>query len=424
MKRVLIVDDEKLFLLSLLEGLKAYADQFLADMATNGLEALEKLEAGNFDLVVTDLRMPEMDGMELLARMSKKFPNLPVIVMTAYPSPNAYETTLGLGCSKFLEKPIDLEDLANKIIEELSSDSAGFLKGIALPTFLQLVEMEGKTYTIKVKSGKRTGWLYFLNGELLQAEVGQTEGSEAALEMICWENAEIEISSRCRKKKGEIGIPVSHLILEAHRRYDENQESDLPDYGLMVLEEAAEEMKWKAPITEPVAESPVETAPGTALAHELLQAQEMGKAQEIAQAARTRGKKKASDEEADFNWARLQMKLRDFEGITGFLGAGLFSGSKEKGTWIEGNRLNLDRAGPLLIELQKACEKLCDKAELGNCRIVEVETDEGHVLSKCLSEDEPNEDSRVYLSLILDDTGELMMGKIKMNSFASGPVQG
>ncbi|TAL16548.1 response regulator [bacterium] len=420
MKRVLIVDDEKLFLLSLLEGLKAYSDQFTADMAVNGREALEKLEGEHYDLVVTDLRMPEMDGMELLARMSKKFPNLPVIVMTAYPSPNAYETTRGLGCSKFLEKPIDLEDLANKIIEELSSDSAGFLKGIALPTFLQLVEMEGKTYTIKVKSGKRTGWLYFLSGELLQAEVGQTEGADAALEMICWENAEIEISSRCRKTRGEIGIPVSHLILEAHRRYDESQESDLPDYGLMVLEEAAEELKWSP--------NPEKAAPETPTAQELEQAREMAEARELAKAeemaeARARGIKKTSDDKADLNWARLQLRLRDFEAVTGFLGAGLFSGSKEKGTWIEGNRLNLDKAGPVLIELQKASEKLCEKADLGRCKIVEVETNEGYVLSKCLSADEPDEDNRIFLSLILDESGEIAMGKIKMNLFASESVR-
>jgi CheY-like chemotaxis protein len=422
MKRVLIVDDEKLFLLSLLEGLKAYSDQFAADMAVDGLEALEKMEREHYDLVVTDLRMPEMDGMELLARMSKKFPNLPVIVMTAYPSPNAYETTRGLGCSKFLEKPIDLEDLANKIIEELSSDSAGFLKGIALPTFLQLVEMEGKTYTIKVKSGKRTGWLYFLSGELLQAEVGQTEGADAALEMICWENAEIEISSRCRKTKGEIGIPVSHLILEAHRRYDESQESDLPDYGLMVLEEAAEEHKWTAPKPE---DTPSETPTKMELeqAREMAEVRELAKAEEFAE-ARARGVKKTSKEEADLNWARLQLKLREFEAVTGFLGAGLFSGSKEKGTWIEGNKLNLDKAGPLLIELQKASEKLCEKADLGLCRIVEVETSEGHVLSKCLSSEDPDENKHVFLSLILDDSGEIAMGKIKMNSFASESVQG
>jgi CheY-like chemotaxis protein len=86
-KKVLIVDDEKPFLLSLADGLGAYAKDFEVVTASNGKEAVKVLNSSGVDLVVTDLRMPKMDGFELLAHMSGTYPGIPVIVMTAYGTP-------------------------------------------------------------------------------------------------------------------------------------------------------------------------------------------------------------------------------------------------------------------------------------------------------------------------------------------------
>ena len=93
MKNVLIVDDEKSFLLSLVEGLLSFAGDFNTLTAENGKKAVEVLKSANIDLVVTDLKMPEMDGFELLAYMSRNYPDIPVIVMTAYCTPEIKEQT-------------------------------------------------------------------------------------------------------------------------------------------------------------------------------------------------------------------------------------------------------------------------------------------------------------------------------------------
>ena len=83
MKKVLIVDDEKSFLLSLEDGLKKHSDKFQISTAENGQEAVSILKTMPIDLLVTDLNMPIMDGFELLAWVSREKRDIPIIVMTA-----------------------------------------------------------------------------------------------------------------------------------------------------------------------------------------------------------------------------------------------------------------------------------------------------------------------------------------------------
>ena len=86
MKKILVVDDEKTFRESLVSALEASDDQFYILNARNGEKAVELLESETFDLVITDLKMPEMDGFELLAFMNSHFPSTPVVVMSAFGS--------------------------------------------------------------------------------------------------------------------------------------------------------------------------------------------------------------------------------------------------------------------------------------------------------------------------------------------------
>ncbi|MGQ9474106.1 MAG: response regulator, partial [Candidatus Caldatribacteriaceae bacterium] len=115
MKNVLIVDDEKSFLLSLADGLSAYAADFNVLTAENSKEAVDILKSAKVDLVITDLKMPEMDGFELLAYMSRNSPSIPVIVMTAFGSPEIEERLQAQGISLYLEKPVDFDILVSKI---------------------------------------------------------------------------------------------------------------------------------------------------------------------------------------------------------------------------------------------------------------------------------------------------------------------
>lgn len=120
MKHVLIVEDEKTFQLTLLDGLRKYEKDFRVLTAENGMVAKEVLEKLPIDLVVTDLKMPGMDGFELLSLIRREHPYIPVIVMTAFGNPELEKWLQSIGIFAYLEKPIDFIDLTNKILSALA----------------------------------------------------------------------------------------------------------------------------------------------------------------------------------------------------------------------------------------------------------------------------------------------------------------
>ncbi|MBI5846893.1 MAG: response regulator [Nitrospirae bacterium] len=225
MKNVLIVDDEKSFLLSLLQGLDAYAADFNTLTAQNGKIAVDVLGSTKIDLVVSDLKMPEMDGFGLLSHMSKKHPNIPVIMMSAYCTPEIKSRLKNLGAFTILEKPIDFQEFVDHIFAELNAVSKGYIQGITLPAFLQLVEMEKKTCTLKIGSHGRKGFLYFQEGILVDADNSLDEQEKAALDIVCWDDPEIEIESICRKKIRNIQQPLTYILMEGYRIRDEKMKA-------------------------------------------------------------------------------------------------------------------------------------------------------------------------------------------------------
>lgn len=222
MKKILIVDDEPAVLFALSEALADRRRGVKVATATNGNEAVAILESEKVDLVVTDLRMPEMDGFELMAWLRRSFPHLPVIVMTAYVGESA---RLGVGLD-ILEKPFDLAILKKKTSDMLRQSVKGRVENISLSSFLQLLEIERKTCTLNVTSGEHGGRLYFRGGKLVAAQLAgnQTEGltsQAAALEIVTWEHADIEIADGCPVTGPELESGLHFLLMEGMRLKDE-----------------------------------------------------------------------------------------------------------------------------------------------------------------------------------------------------------
>lgn len=226
MKRVLIVDDEKSFLLSLIDGLSVHRDKFQVVTAENGREAVSVLQALPVDLLVTDLKMPEMDGFELLAWVSREQKNLPVIVMTAFGTAEIEARLAEMGTLQYLEKPLDLNMLQESILNGLNTDEKSYIHGITLATFLQLMRVEQKNCTLKIASTDKVGYLYLRNGELLDAELEELSGEAAAFEIVAWENAEIEMDGTCWRNKAVITQPMEHILINAFHKKDEKTYDD------------------------------------------------------------------------------------------------------------------------------------------------------------------------------------------------------
>ncbi len=126
MKSVLIVDDERPLILSLKDGLEAYyVDQLSVLTAPSGEEAVDILGSSAVDLLVTDLKMPGMNGLELLEYMKQHFPSVPCIVMTAFNTPEIERKLRELGPFQAIEKPIGFGELVQSISNILDLKGRG-----------------------------------------------------------------------------------------------------------------------------------------------------------------------------------------------------------------------------------------------------------------------------------------------------------
>jgi len=122
--RILVVDDDKLSRITTTKQLTAAG--FDAVSADGGFSGLNELAMGTYDVVLTDLRMPGMDGLELLAKIKEDYPAVDVILMTAFGSVENAVQAIQLGATDFLTKPFQFQELTLRLtrITELKSTRA------------------------------------------------------------------------------------------------------------------------------------------------------------------------------------------------------------------------------------------------------------------------------------------------------------
>ncbi|NPA49362.1 MAG: diguanylate cyclase [Thermodesulfobacteria bacterium] len=113
-QKFLVVDDEAFFRESLKEYLEGAGYQ--CEVAANGKEALEKISSnGPFTIVITDIVMPEMDGLTLIREVKKRWPEIDLIAITGHAKEVKYTDVIRAGASDFVRKPFDFDELEAKI---------------------------------------------------------------------------------------------------------------------------------------------------------------------------------------------------------------------------------------------------------------------------------------------------------------------
>ncbi len=116
-KKILVVDDNPHMCNLLVDILEIYDCQGFK--AKDGEEALSRLRNESFDLVITDLRMPNLGGMDLLKSIKEENPSLPVVVITAFGKSDTERDVLAARADGYLAKPFkvnEIEDLLNRVL--------------------------------------------------------------------------------------------------------------------------------------------------------------------------------------------------------------------------------------------------------------------------------------------------------------------
>ena len=119
-KRILVVDDEENARIGLSKLLAK--EGFLVDSVANGYEALNYLRQQEVNLIVTDINMPEMNGIAFLKELNKNYPNSNVIMITAYGGVESYIEAMSLGAYEYINKPVKIDELKT-ILKKIFKES-------------------------------------------------------------------------------------------------------------------------------------------------------------------------------------------------------------------------------------------------------------------------------------------------------------
>jgi CheY-like chemotaxis protein len=254
-RKVLVVDDEETLTWSMTKTLAKDTGHYEIIIANTGVDALKILEKGPIDVVVTDIRMPDINGLDLLSTVREKYPSTKVIIMTAYGSPEVHKEAARRGSYFYLEKPFEISDIRTLILKALEEKRGGFVGQVVDLQLVDIIQMAclGRfTMSLTITRGDEAGLIYFQNGEIAHAEVGDVEGKEALYTILDWHEGRFNSQMGIIPPKETITDRWEHLLLDGMRRKDEAAAAEERDSTVLLheVEQAFEDLDKQAAIKE------------------------------------------------------------------------------------------------------------------------------------------------------------------------------
>jgi CheY-like chemotaxis protein len=224
-KQVLIVDDEETLTWSLAKSLSSDRETYEVTTANDGDTALSIIEGQPFDVVVLDIRMPGMNGLDVLLKIKEIRPSTKVIMMTAYGSGDIREKAKARGSFFYIEKPFEIDQMRSLILKALNEDTArgfnGSMTGLQLPDLIQMNCLSQITTALFIKKDNREGCIYFEDGQMTHAEVGAIEGEEALFTILSWSAGSFRFVGGEKAPRVSITSNWEYLLIEGMRKADE-----------------------------------------------------------------------------------------------------------------------------------------------------------------------------------------------------------
>lgn len=231
MKRVLVVDDEADMLWMLQRNLNKDMEDVEILAAESGEQALAVLSDKQVDLVISDINMPGMNGLDLLVEINNRYPETGVIIMTAYPSNTFENQAMMNGSLRFIEKPFDIKEM-RKIVEETLHSEEGFqgtVDGVDLMDIVQFNGLARATAALKVTTAKNEGMIFFKDGEVVHAMCDSESGENAFFRILSFQGGSLQNIRGVEPPVMSIKKSLESLLLEVANRTDESPRGKLSE---------------------------------------------------------------------------------------------------------------------------------------------------------------------------------------------------
>src|SRR3954470_2818084 len=230
--KILLLDDDQDVLDLYKEMLSSLPSRPDVQTANSGARAIALLEAESFTLLISDLKMPKMDGLQLLTIVRKRFPSLRTVVMSALNDQQFKDRAYSMGIDQFLEKPRTGKEINYfcECIEGLliKGASTGGFRGVQSKSLMDIIQLEclsQSSSVLKITTGPVEGKIWIENGDVIDAHAADADGEEAFRLIASWKGGNFEILPPETGRKRTIQTSYHALLLETAQAIDEAQPS-------------------------------------------------------------------------------------------------------------------------------------------------------------------------------------------------------
>jgi CheY-like chemotaxis protein len=179
--------------------------------------------------LITDLRMPKMDGLQVLAIVRRKFPNLRIVVLTGVLDEEYRSRAYAQGVESFWQKPTNSEeiklfqDCIESMLDKETRNDGGF-RGMQSKSLVDLIQLEclsRSSSVLRVTQGTLDGKIWVHNGEIIDAASAHFTGEEAFREILSWKSGNFEILPPDPERIRTITTSYQGLLLDSAQALDE-----------------------------------------------------------------------------------------------------------------------------------------------------------------------------------------------------------
>src|SRR6266850_4505748 len=225
--KVLLLDDDQDLLELYREMLVRLPSQPEIHTATSGARAIALLESEPFSLLISDLNMPKMDGLQVLTIVRRKFPQLRTAVMTSVVDAQFRTRAYAMGIDLFLEKPNSSQEIIfflDCIESLLGREIDGGFRGVQSKSLVDNIQLEclsQSSSVLRITNGPLTGRIWIQDGELIDAEAGDLAGEAAFHKILAWRTGMFETLPPEPSRPRTITKSYNGLLLETAQALDE-----------------------------------------------------------------------------------------------------------------------------------------------------------------------------------------------------------